>query len=204
MSRTSGKIIGELAPWAILGVGALIIIKNPAIIGNALNWLYNAVPGGQQQQAGGGGGGGQTLLTTVNLPGVGNTQAISDPNILAFLSMMLGTPNPNWWPTNQGSSPAPNPSPAPKVTTSAMPGGYLANRGNTISTANYNQFRSDFISGQFKLTPQRVIKTSSVPLAVNANGSMYPGYSEARKLILQNPVNRAAALRDPMYGIAYP
>lgn len=215
---SSGKIISEIAPWAILAVGALYVIKNPDVVGQAINWIYNLIPGksgggggGGDGNGGGGGGGNNSPITTINLPGVGNVSALNDPNALALLTLLFGTPNPNWWPQpnpndkngggrqrddyNKPKTPAPT---APPVSVS----------GTILSNANYQKFMQDAKTGTLRLRSGAVIKTSSVPLVVNGNGnntsSRYPNYADARKLILTNPVNKAAALRDPMYGIAYP
>lgn len=85
---SSSKIIGELAPWAILGVGVLLIAKNPQLIADAVNWLYNAIPSKKQQQQ----------MSTGQTPAPGNNVTILPGNLFGgALGPEYTQPNGDWW-----------------------------------------------------------------------------------------------------------
>lgn len=61
MASIAGDLTKEIVPLALIGVGAIILIKNPAIVGGFINWIDQLTKG-----LGGGGGTGQQPGPTSN------------------------------------------------------------------------------------------------------------------------------------------
>lgn len=58
MASIAGDLTKEIVPLAALGLGVIVLIRNPAIVGGLISWVDNLTKG-----LGGGGGGGNSSPT---------------------------------------------------------------------------------------------------------------------------------------------